>query len=104
VRKIITFCFCVFAIVSWSKETYTQEQVGVHNKSADCWLVVEGNVYNITDYLPKHEKYTISLPDYCGKDATEAWNTKGTKGEPHVKKAKLLLKKYFVGELIKSSS
>jgi hypothetical protein len=47
---------------------FTLEQVGAHNKSSDCWIVLSRNVYNITDYMHSGPQSHI----FCGKDNTTA--------------------------------
>lgn len=33
---------------------YTAEQVAQHNSEGDCWTILHGHVYDITDYAPFH--------------------------------------------------
>lgn len=40
-----------------------------HKKSDDCWMVLNGVVYDVTEYIPRHPGGTIIL-DAAGKDAT----------------------------------
>ncbi len=34
--------------------TYTLEECKRHTSDKDCWLVVHGKVYNVTDFLEEH--------------------------------------------------
>lgn len=53
---------------------YTLEEVAAHNKSDDAWMVLEGIVYDITDYLSAHPGGSSILLKFAGKDATRQFN------------------------------
>jgi cytochrome b involved in lipid metabolism len=74
------------------------EDVGKHNTAADCWMVIAGIVYDFTEYIPKHPTPPQVITDWCGKEATEAFNTKGY-GRPHSPAAHELLPRYRIGKL-----
>ena len=74
------------------------QELARHNTASDCWMAIEDNVYNITSYVPTHPAPPKMLTDWCGKEATEAFNTKGY-GRPHSPAAQSMLEKYFVGKL-----
>lgn len=69
-----------------------------HNSAADCWMAIEGGVYDFTDYISVHPTSPAVLTKWCGKEATEAFNTKGY-GRPHSPAASAILPKYLVGKL-----
>lgn len=73
------------------------EELSRHGQPGDCWLEIEGKVYDVTRYIPLHPAAPKVLGDWCGKEATEAFNTKGY-GRPHGSGARALLARYFVGE------
>lgn len=49
--------------------TYTAAQVAPHNTASDCWLIISGNVYDVTNFIPIHPGGNAIVP-YCGTDAT----------------------------------
>lgn len=49
---------------------YTLEEVEAHNNINDCWLVINNNVYDITEFIPQHPGGKRILSG-CGKDATD---------------------------------
>lgn len=73
--------------------TITSAQLLQHGTSSSCWMVINSKVYNLTSYLSMHP---IDISNYCGKDGTTAFNTKGGKGQ-HSQKAVNLLNNYYIG-------
>ena len=70
-----------------------------HNTEKDCWIAVEGKVYDITAYAPNHPAPPAVLLAWCGKEATEGMRTKGY-GRDHSSAAWGMLEAYAVGELV----
>lgn len=33
---------------------FTKEEVAKHNSEEDCWLIIHGNVYDVSDYVGEH--------------------------------------------------
>ena len=52
------------------KRCYTRGEVSVHKKSNDCWIVVEGKVYDVSGWLDKHPGGKRIIRHYAGEDAT----------------------------------
>ncbi|KAF9518883.1 hypothetical protein BS47DRAFT_1358526 [Hydnum rufescens UP504] len=50
---------------------FTLEEVAKHNTKDDLWVVVEGQVLNVTKFLPEHPGGEKAILLYGGKDATE---------------------------------
>jgi len=79
--------------------TYSKSQLATHNKPADCWLGINGNVYNVTNYVDMHPGGADLILMYCGKDATQAYSTQGGRGRGHSSRADAQLAEYKVGTL-----
>ena len=77
---------------------FTLTEVAQHADTDSCWVAIEGNVYDLTAYLPKHPVPPMILAAWCGKDATEVMRTKGY-GRDHSPAAWELLKTYRIGGL-----
>ncbi|XP_010257977.1 PREDICTED: cytochrome b5-like [Nelumbo nucifera] len=73
---------------------YTLQQAAEHNKRDDCWVVIDGKVYNVTDYLDEHPGGDDVLLAATGRDATEDFEDAG-----HSNDARELMKAYCIGEL-----
>ncbi len=78
--------------------SYTLSQVAEHATPANCWMVIEGNVYDLTSYLSAHDD-KLDIRSWCGQDATADYNTKAGKNKDHSSKADDLLKNYIIGTL-----
>jgi cytochrome b involved in lipid metabolism len=74
------------------------DELARHSGATDCWMAIEGGVYDFTDYISVHPTAPAVLTQWCGKQATEAFNTKGY-GSPHSPAARAMLPKYLVGKL-----
>ena len=53
---------------------YTPEDVEQHNTQEDCWIIVNGNVYDITNFLSIHPGGSSIVLSVAGKDATDYFN------------------------------
>jgi cytochrome b involved in lipid metabolism len=71
-------------------------ELAQHAQPGDCWLAIRGGVYDITKYLPDHPSRPGVVEPWCGKEATQAYETK-TKGREHFEAADRLLFTYRIG-------
>lgn len=77
------------------KSVYTWEEVQQHNKKDDRWLVVEGQVYNITNWVYRHPGGSRVIGHYSGQDATDAFRA----FHNDLEKVKKYLKPLHVGSV-----
>lgn len=77
---------------------YTLEQVAEHDSLDDCWMAIEGNVYDFTDYIDDHPTDPSILAPWCGREATQGMRTKG-KGRNHSPRAWQAMEDYRIGRL-----
>lgn len=75
-------------------QVFTADEVAKHKTSSDCYMVIEGNVYNVTKFLDEHPGGDEVLLEQAGGDATEAFVEIG-----HSDDARGLLKNMLVGKL-----
>lgn len=45
----------------------TAEEVVKHNNANSCWIVIEGHVYDVTDFLDDHPGGRTVILQYAGK-------------------------------------
>ena len=74
------------------------EELARHNSPDDCWMAIDGVVYDFTDYIPEHPTPPSVMTAWCGKEATEPYRTKGY-GRPHSPAADAMLPEYRLGRL-----
>lgn len=74
--------------------TLSAAVVALHNTQNDCWTIINGNVYNITPYIPNHPGGVSTIVSACGVDATSAFT-----GVGHSSNAVALLANYLLGAL-----
>ncbi len=55
--------------------TLTVQEVAKHNSASDCWMIVNNLVYEVTKYANLHPGGSENIINYCGKDATDAFNS-----------------------------
>jgi cytochrome b involved in lipid metabolism len=70
----------------------TKAEVAQHSVKADCWIIIEKSVYDITNYFAEHPGGDAPVR-FCGKDATAVFN------RIHDDFAKELREKYRIGAL-----
>ncbi|KAJ3733781.1 FAD binding domain-containing protein [Lentinula guzmanii] len=55
-------------------KVYTMDEVAKHKTKDDVWVVVNGEVLNVTKFLPDHPGGEKAIMLYAGRDATEEFN------------------------------
>ena len=53
-----------------SKPPVSPSQVAEHSSPDDCWVVIEGYVYNLTDFISAHPGGPAIIQNNAGKDVT----------------------------------
>lgn len=53
-----------------SVKSFTWDEIEKHDKRTDSWIVIEGKVYNVTNFMRKHPGGARVLSTYGGQDAT----------------------------------
>merc|ERR1712076_191745 len=52
----------------------SMEEVAKHTSKTDCWVVVSGQVLNVTKFLGEHPGGELAILTFAGKDATEEFD------------------------------
>jgi hypothetical protein len=80
---------------------FTIDDVSEHNTPDDCWVVFEDSVYDLSEYLPDHDRF-MDIREWCGLDMTEDFKTKAGAGRDHKEFSYGLLEEYYIGELVEN--
>lgn len=59
---------------SASSGNLTMSEVRVHATASNCWSVVDGNVYDLTTWIPQHPGGSAVIEALCGKDGSAAFH------------------------------
>mmetsp|Transcript_4601 Transcript_4601/g.8039 ORF Transcript_4601/g.8039 Transcript_4601/m.8039 type:complete len:546 (+) Transcript_4601:2190-3827(+) len=73
-------------------------EVQRHTSHDDCWVVIAGNVYDVTKWLKLHPGGEASIMSLAGQDCTRIFNT------IHSKEACAMLDKWQIGQLAEMDS
>ena len=85
--------------------TLNMAEITKHNKQSDCWMLISGDVYDITSFFGSHPGGNATMTATCGTDATDAYMTKDPNatstagGQDHSSRARQMLKDYYLGTL-----
>ncbi len=72
------------------------DEIKAHSTNGDCWIIIRGKVYDVSKYMDSHPGgFDIILENANGKDATEEYDD-----ADHTKRAKEMLNKYYIGDLV----
>lgn len=73
---------------------YTWSEIEKHNTINDCWTVIRGNVYDITNYAKTHKGGKV-IYKYAGKSADDVFRCY------HYQNCyRRMMSKYKIGKLI----
>lgn len=53
---------------------YTVAEVAQHSSRSSCWSIINGNVYDLTSWIPKHPGGEGAILGICGKDGSSKFN------------------------------
>lgn len=73
---------------------YTLVEIAKHNKAEDAWVIIDGKVYDVTDFVDEHPGGNNILKN-VGGDAS-----KGFHGPQHGDSVFDLLPEYLIGTVI----
>lgn len=78
------------------KNTYTWQDVAKHNTAEDCWVSLNGKVYNITNWMDSHPGGKEILQLVAGRDISIAFDCY----HPFTNKAREVLPKFEIGTVV----
>ena len=78
-------------------------EIAKHSTPSDCWLLISNKVYNVSSFIAAHPGGSGTIIPNCGKDSTQAYNTKGGNSS-HSANATAMLRDYYIGDLNQQTS
>lgn len=75
----------------------TTAELAEHDKPGDCWTLIDGKVYDLSEWVPKHPGGEEILRA-CGKDASRFYAARPD-GSPHSAGADEVLASTYIGDL-----
>jgi len=76
-------------------QKFTWEEVSRHATAASCWVVADGLVFDVTDFIPLHPAGAKSILMRAGQDATRDFLFHSAKSR------KAIWMKYCIGTIVK---
>ena len=74
----------------------TLDEVKKHNSADDCWSIIDGNVYDLTNWVDSHPGGKERITAICGKDGTSSFLGKHSNSNT----AKSQLNRFDLGKLV----
>lgn len=88
-------------------KSFSMSEVSRHKSKDDCWTVISGDVYNLTEFINRHPGGDQILRA-CGTDATTLFTSRQTSdgqpvgsGAPHSQAAREQLEQLKIGVIVK---
>ena len=73
----------------------TMADVAMHNSASSCWSAINGQVYDLTNWVNAHPGGKASILTICGKDGSPVFNAQHG-GD---RKPAAILAEYLIGSL-----
>jgi hypothetical protein len=74
----------------------TLDEVKKHNSADDCWSIIDGNIYDLTNWVDSHPGGKERITAICGKDGTSSFLGKHSNSNS----AKSQLTRFDLGKLV----
>lgn len=72
VKHSIVFMFALLASAKAAEQTLRTTEISRHNKKSDCWISIDGSVYDVTRYLERHKDFEYDIAKHCGSNCWAA--------------------------------
>lgn len=57
-----------------SGKSYSLADISQHGSETSCWTIINGGVYDLSDWIGKHPGGKRAILSICGKDGSGAFN------------------------------
>ena len=84
-------------VAQQGEETFTLAEVATHENPNDCYVAINDDVYDVTEWIAQHPGGDKAILGLCGTDGSAAF-TKQHSGQP---KPEAMLASFNIGTLSK---
>lgn len=49
---------------------HSVDEIADHDEAGDCWVMIDGGVYDVTGWIPQHPGGVARIEPLCGGEAT----------------------------------
>lgn len=77
--------------------SYNREEIARHDSADDAWVIVDGQVYDISPFLGTHPGGIGVTEDYLGTDISAVIRSEDV--HKHTRTAFEVMEKYYIGVL-----
>ena len=78
--------------------SYTKDGVSKHKTQDDLWLIIDGAVYDVTEYVDEHPGGVAAIMKNAGGDASEGFH-----GPQHPSRVMDIVDEYKIGTLVEAA-
>ena len=78
--------------------SYTKDEVSKHKTQDDLWLIIDGAVYDVTEYVDEHPGGVAAIMKNAGGDASEGFH-----GPQHPSRVMDIVDEYKIGTLVEAA-
>ena len=89
ITKLVALAALGISGSAFGDKVITSEELVKHREEKDCWMAIDGSVYDMSPYIALHreECKKINFAQHCGTDASSVWKQKEESKSPHKKKS-----------------
>lgn len=74
---------------------FTKEEVAQRNTASSCWTIINGDVYDLTQWISRHPGGAAAIKGLCGMDGSRSFSNQHEGQRDPARE----LVKYFIGRL-----
>lgn len=61
-------------------KVFSMADIAIHSSEVDCWTIIDGNVYDLTQFINEHSGGRRAILGLCGKDGSADFHDAHGKG------------------------
>lgn len=97
-NRINKYTFCDRMMAGNMPAYFTREQVRKHDNESSCWVILEGRVFDVSQFILDHPGGAETLLEYAGQDISSIFHDADI--HAHSQVATSILESYLIGHII----